>query len=774
MPKRLLYLIPLHLVLFVGYSAGQRESASNAQHLHEERLVQPDQQTVAHPDTALARAKQGYAMALSQGDTEKQMDYGIQLGLIHYNQNRFNEALDNFQMTLNLARESKNPFWEAMALNRLGNVYQLKTNFVQARNHYMEALQINRTHSNRPEEARTLVNLANVYSVIGQFQRSIELLLEAMSIHESVGNQEGLAWTSLSIARLFKRLNLLPRAMQYAETALDSYRQIEIETGSSTGVTLSLNEIGSIYQRMGNLNKAKDYIHKVLVINSRNGNVHGKAANHLNLGHVFLEEGRYAFARTHLLNALTLKESVSDSIDLTRLYRYLGEAEIALGNVRQGFQYLNRSLELAQKQNLLPEVSESFLSLSKAYTSAGQYRQALDAFAHHSSFKDSLNLTEISRLEMQYEFEKREKEQELITLQREALQEARMERQRVVLIFFVIAFLLAGSLAGFIFYGYREKKRINTLLVEQNVEITKQKVEIQSQKEEIEQQRDYVTRQRDQIIDQQRLITDSITYASRIQKAVLPSARALGELPWESFVFYKPKNIVSGDLYWVDTLKNGKILVTVADCTGHGVPGAFMSMLGITLIREVAENFYDLSPAEMLGKLRSMVMSALNLNLGESGQSDGMDMSLVMINPKELTLEFAGAYLPLLIARKGSVNINPASSNPRVKQWNGYTLTEYRGDKMPIGSYIGEFLPFTNHSVTLAPNDTLYMFSDGCIDQFGGPKGQKFLLQNLKELLFSIQNLPLMEQKEKISSTIQEYQGTQKQVDDMIVMGIKV
>jgi serine phosphatase RsbU (regulator of sigma subunit) len=444
------------------------------------------------------------------------------------------------------------------------------------------------------------------------------------------------------------------------------------------------------------------------------------------------------------------------------------------GNPQKAQNHFTQSLNYAKKHRLIPDISEAYFSLSHLYRTMGNHQKALEAYENHSAYKDSLNSNDISRLEMQYEFEKREKEQELLARQREAIQEVRLERQRVVIVFFVVAFLLAGSLAAFIFYGYREKQRINKILVYQNNEITRQKFEIENQKEEIEQQRDFVTRQRDQIADQQRLITDSITYASRIQNAVLPGDVGLAILPWKSFVFYKPKNIVSGDFYWISKLLNGKIMIAVADCTGHGVPGAFMSMLGITLLREIAGRDEHKSPADILSRMRQLVILSLNQQADKIEQQDGMDMSLVIIDKQNLEVEFAGAYLPIVIVRKGEFDFNEdthtnCSTNP-----NGISLLEIKGDKMPIGHHVMGNLPFTNRKLKLISGDMLYMFSDGYADQFGGDKNRKFLMQNFRELLMSINQLDIRSQNETLAKTITEYQGDRKQVDDMIVMGVRL
>ncbi|PKP39182.1 MAG: hypothetical protein CVT98_02870 [Bacteroidetes bacterium HGW-Bacteroidetes-15] len=730
--------------------------------------------TESNPDSSTFLALQTITLAIEDNNTLVALKAYHQLGYLYYGQNKFDEAANQFNISLKLAQGISNTEGQALALNRLGNVNQLKTNYLKALDYYLQALEINKQSNHQAEIARTLVNLANVYSVIGQYQRSIEHFLEAMDIHESIGEKEGLAWTSLGIARLFKRLDLLDRSMQYAQSALEYYKEIELQTGKSVGVTLSLNEIGGIYNKLGNYEKALEYTQMVLDINNRTGNVHGQAANHISLGIIFLDKGNYDLARKNLVEALSLKNEIGDSLDLAPLFRYLGQVEMQYGNTKKAYEYFSQSLSFAQKHRLIPDLSEAYLSLSLVFNKTGQFQKSLDAYKNYSSYKDSLNSSDIARLEMQYEFEKREKEQELLARQREALQEARLERQRVVLIFFVVAFLLAGLLAAFIFYGYREKKRINQLLVEQNNEITRQKQEIESQKEEIEQQRDFVTRQRDQIAEQQRLITDSITYASRIQNAVLPGEVSMESLPWESFVFYKPKNIVSGDFYWVSELSNGKIMLAVGDCTGHGVPGAFMSMLGITLLREIAGKDDNLLPADMLMKLRQMVILSLNQQGGKVDQADGMDMAIALIDPKTLVMDFAGAYLSAMIVRDGETGYDLESANPRVTKSDGLSLIELRGDKMPIGHHISGASPFSNHIVQLSKGDMLYLFSDGYVDQFGGEKNIKFLLNNFRRLLFSIFSQNPSKQKDILVNTIEEYKGDKKQVDDMLVLGVRI
>ncbi|HZJ74863.1 MAG TPA: tetratricopeptide repeat protein [Perlabentimonas sp.] len=730
--------------------------------------------TQGMPDSSIAAVNEAIAIANEIASTELLQRAYYQLGYVYYYQNNFGEADKHYSLSLQLAKQNNSAQGQALALNRLGNVSQLKTNYLKALDYYLEALDLNTEADCKPEVARTLVNLANVYSVVGQYQRSIEHFLQAMEIHEEVGEREGIAWASLGIARLFKQLDLLDRAMEYAQNSLKYYRQIEQESGNGIGVTLCLNEIGSIYHKLGNYHKALEYAQMVLEINQKTDNLHGQAANNISLAIIFLDQGKDILARKRLNEALELKNRVGDSLDLASLHRHLGEIEMRSGNLLLAQRYFLQSLNFAKNHRLIPDISEAYFSLSKVYAQQGNHSKALDAYKGYTTFKDSLNSSDISRLEMQYEFEKREKEQELITKQREALQQAKIQRQRVVLIFFILAFLLTGILLAFIFSLYREKNRVNRLLVEQNIEISNQKEEIETQKEEIEQQRDFVTQQRDQIADQQRLITDSITYASRIQNAVLPSKETLANLPWETFVLYKPKNIVSGDFYWTTNLGNGKTLIAAADCTGHGVPGAFMSMLGITLLRDISSREESVTPADMLLQMRDMVILSLNQQADKIDYADGMDMALAIIDENTLDMEFAGAYQSVIIVRKNGFFDSAESQDVISMHGENETLLQIKGDKMPVGHHLLVANSFTNRQFQLQKGDMLYFYSDGYADQFGGPKTQKFLMQRFRKLLMDIHNLPCNEQKEILDTTIEDYKGSQKQLDDMLVLGLRI
>lgn len=762
------YFLSIWLILFISTLLfSNTQSFTTDEKLLSELFDKCEKVRATNPDSAINIAHQILKISIESNSINNVVRAEHLLGYCYYSRNDFNLALDYLNRSLELAKQNNLEDWEASGLNRLGNVYQLKSNYLQAFDVYKQALLINQRLNNKSEIARTLVNLGSVYNLFGSYQQSIEYFLKALAIYENLNEREGVAWTSLSIARLFKRLGLYEKAMQYAEPALNQYRELETQTGSTNGITLSLTELGNIYYRLGLYDKAIENTKKVLEINTRNKNIQGQAANQLSLGIICFEKGDMINAEQNLSNALDLKHQVNDSLELPMLYRYLGETLIQKNNLQKGIEYINQSLSIAQKQHLLSDVKDSYYSLSKVQTKMGNYLKALEYQTLYSALKDSINSSEIARLEMQYDFDKREKEQEIITKQKDAVQQSKLVRQRMFTGFTAIALVLTIMLASVIFYYYREKKITNMVLMEQ-------KQEIENQKIELEKQRDLATRQRDQIADQQKLITDSIRYASRIQSAVLPRENAIGRLLKDFFILYKPKNIVSGDFYWVSELHDGRLVVAVADCTGHGVPGAFMSMLSITHLKELTAVAHDVNAGDILSRLRSLIISSLNQTGNEGDSVDGLDLSLAIIDKNKNTLEFAGAYLPILICRKKTADSKPLDYKDEPISSDSFDIWEVKGNKMPIGYYVAGEKPFTTHTITITPNDTIYMLSDGYVDQFGGAENTKFLMATFKKLLLDLQHISLNEQKKVLVQTIDNYKGTQKQVDDILVLGFRI
>lgn len=277
-------------------------------------------------------------------------------------------------------------------------------------------------------------------------------------------------------------------------------------------------------------------------------------------------------------------------------------------------------------------------------------------------------------------------------------------------------------------------------VVERTEEVVRQKEEIQNKNGELE------------ILYKQ--VTDSIHYAKRIQEAILPPPALFDQLLPNSFVLYKPKDIVSGDFYWLDK-KGDSVYFAAVDCTGHGVPGAFMSIVGSNLLKDAVNNTDLYAPAEIMDKLNEGVASTLHVGITEKQTKDGMDMTLCALDLKKLKLQFAAAFNPLYIIRDGE-------------------LIQHKADKFPVGAFIGETRKFTNNIIDLKKGDMVYIFSDGYADQFGGPKGKKFKYKQLEDFLLKNSSLPMETQKQKLDVIFEEWRGNLEQVDDVCIIGVKI
>lgn len=296
--------------------------------------------------------------------------------------------------------------------------------------------------------------------------------------------------------------------------------------------------------------------------------------------------------------------------------------------------------------------------------------------------------------------------------------------------------------------------------------------EIFEQKEEIEAQRDEIEAQRDLLFSQKKEMTDSIGYAQRIQAAILPHKTYLDQVIPESFVLFKPRDIVSGDFYWIKEV-DSSIVIVAADCTGHGVPGAFMSMLGITLLNELFVEGRTSRPSEIMEQLRTKVKAMLVQEGNIRDQKDGMDMAIAVINKEKKHLQFAGAYNPLYLIRDKEQLTGKEPGSDNAMKRNGSLLFELKGDKQPIGIHWEE-TEFRNQIVELKENDSIYVFSDGYVDQYGGEHRKKFKTQKFKELLLSVQAESMEKQKQIIDSTFEEWRGQNEQIDDVCVIGVRV
>ncbi|HIA36531.1 MAG TPA: tetratricopeptide repeat protein, partial [Flavobacteriales bacterium] len=433
----------------------------------------------------------------------------------------------------------------------------------------------------------------------------------------------------------------------------------------------------------------------------------------------------YAKAMDYYTRSLKINEELGDKSGIAASLINIGVIYQELGDYAKAVEKSTKALSIAQEIGNVFNIKDASNNLWETYKKLGKHSQALEMHELYIEMRDSMlsieNKEAIIQQEFKYKYEKEQVLEEAKHQEQMALSAEREKRQQL------IAYSAGGGLVMVLLFAFFILNRL---------QITRR------QKKVIEQQKELVE-------EQKKDITDSIHYAENIQKALLPSARELSLIP-DGFVLFQPKDIVSGDFYWMQH-HNDRVYLAACDCTGHGVPGAFMSMIGSSLLDEAVVEKGITKPNEIFFEVRKGFINALK-QTGDT-QKDGMDAVLIAWD-KQSNLQLAAAYSPVLIIKAGE-------------------MKELKPDRQPVGFHTGEQKPFTHHELKLEKGDTIYIFSDGYPDQFGGPKDKKFMMKNFKKLLLTIQDKTMNEQKTILETTMAEWQGDTEQVDDILVMGVR-
>ena len=433
-------------------------------------------------------------------------------------------------------------------------------------------------------------------------------------------------------------------------------------------------------------------------------------------------------------------ELMGDKLMVSQSLNNIGLFYQSQSDFDNAIDYHLRSIEVAKEINAKSELVDAYMAIAETYGLKKNYQKAYEYQQLYSHERDNLlneeSSKQVAAMEAKYQNEKNEKEITILTNENE-VKELEMSKQKTQRNALVGGLLFILAVAFLLYNRYRVKQRANKLLKLQKNEIEKQNTELEEH--------------RRNLTEKNKNITDSINYAMRIQASIMPSEAKFKKMLQDSFIFYKPKDIVSGDFYWVEQV-NELILFAAVDCTGHGVPGALVSVVGMNLLNQAVLEKGITNPAHILQHLDQGVHHTLS----QHGSTDGMDLALCSINLNTNELQYAGAHNPIYYVRNGK-------------------LIEHKGDNIFIGNNFEEKnKAFTSHSIQLEKGDCLYLFSDGYADQFGGPKGKKFKYKALQKLLLSIQEKPMQQQKEILNSALAEWQGDLEQVDDICVIGVRI
>jgi serine phosphatase RsbU (regulator of sigma subunit) len=502
------------------------------------------------------------------------------------------------------------------------------------------------------------------------------------------------------------------------------------------GIFSAYNNIAIMYDEKNDPKKALDYYNKALDIVKNSGNTGDLITCLNNIGQLHTTLKNYDKAEASLRGSLELNKEFKDSVKMVSPFINLGYLYKIQGQLDSAVYYYEKGVACAKAVGLTAYIKEGYSHLADAHARKKEFEKAYQYELLYDQLKDTLfndeSNKQLHELQTQYDTEK--KEQRIVLLEKDKTIERNIRNSILGIS------LLFGALAIALLVAYRNKRKANKILAQQKVEILNKNQDLHIKNRLIE--------------EQKKEITDSIEYARTIQEAMLPSEKDIRAIIPHSFVYFLPKDIVSGDFYWIRRLNNLRF-IAVADCTGHGVPGAFMSMIGTDRLNFAIQEKKLIKPSDILHELNNGVKEALKQNDSDSTSRDGMDIALCVIDENRNMLNYAGANRMLYKISKG-------------------VLTDYAPTKTAIGGFTPLNYTFRNHEITFETGDVFYMFSDGFADQFGGPKGKKYMIKKLKSFLINIWNDPLEIQKEKIGKEFHSWKGSHEQVDDVLVIGVRV
>jgi len=580
--------------------------------------------------------------------------------------------------------------------------------------HKIKAMKIN---------AKVYMEIANIYIDKGYYKIALKNTFESQQITDSL-IQKGKLPEKESAVQYFY-LGLINFYLKNYEKSLAYYKksmQISQKFQNQTGILNCYQNIGIVETKLNRIDTALMYFNKTLDYLKKNKDPITEAQTYDNMADCYMRLKNYKKAELYLAKALIITQKLNNKVGLIYIMTGLTDLYIKTGKYDKALIYATKALKIAEKIESISMKKEIYLYLSKIFEHKNNYKKALNYHKLYKELEDSIFNKEknrqIQESEAKYQANKKQEE-----INRQKIEIAKRDskikiKQNQNYIFAVVVVSLIIILV-IIIITLKQKQKINNLIRKQN-----------------------------------KRITDSIKYAEKIQKAALPSATVLKQLFKEHFVLFKPLQIVSGDFYWA-IKKDNFILFAVADCTGHGIPGAFVSMLGISFLNELSLIANLTRPDTILEEMRFILKKSFRNDTSDLDTSDGIDISLCSINTETDELFFAGANNSAFIYRKNEVIELNATPNP-------------------VGVYYKEVM-FKMQKIKLQKDDVIYLYSDGYADQFGGKKHkpQKFTLKRFKDLLSEIHPKPLAEQKEILEENFETWKKDNEQTDDILIFGIK-
>jgi tetratricopeptide (TPR) repeat protein/serine phosphatase RsbU (regulator of sigma subunit) len=669
---------------------------------------------------------------LQSGDNTKALDYyhraldvyksitdkkGIvtvmnNLGAIYGQESNFSKAFEYFSDALQTAKETGNKEGESISTNDIGIIYAEQGDYPKALEYFLRGLELDREMGDKLNTARAAGNIGIIYADEGDLKKALEYYIEAEKLNEELGDKHSIALNKSNIGLTYFHMDSLKKAAGFLQQALD----IGIEINDKYTQMNALSNIGNIYR----------------FINS-------------------VEDTSYMI---YYFRALKIARENQYNMVEGQVLASMGESYAYQKNYKKALPIFTQSLKMALDLGDMKSTQIIYKDLSNAYLKTGDWENAYKMSLKSSTTEDSIFSSEkdreMGRLEAKGDFDKQQALQKADEDKKTALELAESKKQKLFILFVGVIALAIVLIAIAILRTLRTTRE---------------------QKKVIEVQKMFVEQQTLLVEEKTKEIVDSITYAKRLQDAILPPLTEIkSQLP-ESFVLYKPKDIVAGDFYWMETAslnpseggtKEGKeipplggrgaVFIAAADCTGHGVPGAMVSVVCSNALNRAVKEFGITDTGKILDKIRELVMETFEKS--EKEVKDGMDISLACINTTTGKLQWSGANISLWYI------ISDA-------------LVEVAPDRQSVGKQVGG-TAFSSHEIQLQKGNTFYLFTDGIAQQTGGAKGDKFSFEQLRIILQSLSKSGMEQQKKELEETFLNWKGAKEQDDDVLVIGVRV
>jgi tetratricopeptide (TPR) repeat protein len=675
-------------------------------------------------------------------------------------------ALFYAHQALAFSKKNNGVYFLNKTFHHLGTIYFQKSNNDSAIFYFKLMLNHPETKRFPRQLAVANIGLGNVFNTIGEYEKSLAYYFNALKIFERMKEENGLGMIYGNIANVYFHLSDYDNALKYSERSLS----ISSKLNDLYGVVSSYNNIGNIYITFDNKDKAlKNYL-LALKINEKLKNKILFADLYNNIGLIYKNLNQLDLALDYYSKSIKYYQETDNPYGISNTSAAIGDIYLMKKNKNMALKYYFKSINI-NKENHFVELQKKVLEkISNFYIALGDYKKAYACLLESMRLNDSIfseqNRKASKELIVKYETEKKEKE---IELQKEKInnQEIKINHQRRMQSLSLLGIFMLLIMSVLAYWGYKQKKKNNEITERRNYELQMLNIEIEHQKSIIEQK--------------QNETLESIRYAKRIQTAILPSTSKFKKYFQNYFILYMPKDIIAGDFYWLES-NHKYIYVAVADCTGHGVPGAMVSVICSNALTQAVLEEKIIDTDTILNRVREIVIDKL---AGEENMRDGMDICLIRIENNSHKLQYSGANRSLYIVTPAAEYLTEESANKGVEATDSgeldthhflttTELIELKPDKQPIGRY-EEMKPFTKQEIVAHKNSMVYLTTDGYADQFGGTKGKKLGTKLFKELLKenSIFNNP-EHQREHVYNQFLTWKNKEEQIDDITLIGIRI